>query len=294
MEYRREINSGIWHWFPNCSNWPTHAFVSMSTRPPNGEFCGECSAKDQSGHGHRMRYLRQGINVVRDINDIVRFIVIVIIIILLTFAVVFNRCQDQLRGFVRIVRFGEIPQDSIATEITRIPSATRAVPTWTPIPIATATPRPTPTPSPRPVPTSTSEPTPTPTGVKRTEEEIEATLISLGNDALRVRDVYDRDAKLAKVVESSLTYGQFHIAFWAAKNGTNAFDQSEMLDSVAMCMAFESDFSWARYVASFMINELMKQETYDRIFELEYKSLRQTPPPSCRSEDWLRMPNPNQ
>ena len=106
-------------------------------------------------------------------------------------------------------------------------------------------------------------------------------------------DANKRDTKLQKIVRDSLLSGQFYMALWAAQNAIDSDSQSSMLESVASCMAYEEEYDWARYVAGLMKNDDMKQQTLDKIFDLEHKSLRYTPPPSCRTSPWFRMPSGN-
>ena len=42
-EYRRRNDSGTWHWYRNCSNWPTGLDIEIKYRKPtSGELCNEC------------------------------------------------------------------------------------------------------------------------------------------------------------------------------------------------------------------------------------------------------------
>ena len=117
-----------------------------------------------------------------------------------------------------------------------------------PMPAPTTTPTPTSTPRPTSTPTSTPSPTPapTPTPIQKTENEIRETLISLGYQAMDSPTFSEQDAKLKEVVNESLSYGQLDLAFWAAKNGGFAANQSSMLAKVAECIAIEGKYELAR------------------------------------------------
>ena len=139
-----------------------------------------------------------------------------------------------------------------------------------------------------PIPTTTPEPTPTP--IQKTENEIRETLISLGYQAVGSPTNDEQDAKLKVVVNESLSYGQLDLALWAARNGALNANQSSMLAKVAECIAIEGEFELARRAARFIPLSQVEQQTLNKIFELEHKSLRETPPPSCRNHAWLVLP----
>ncbi len=46
-EYRKRMTSDTWHWFPNCTNWPTYAYVSKDKKPKKGDLCNQCRAKQK-------------------------------------------------------------------------------------------------------------------------------------------------------------------------------------------------------------------------------------------------------
>ena len=48
MPNRRKRTSDTWHFFRNCSNWPTSDYVEQESRPSSGEFDNECLAKQQA------------------------------------------------------------------------------------------------------------------------------------------------------------------------------------------------------------------------------------------------------
>ena len=172
-------------------------------------------------------------------------------------------------------------------------------PTQMQTPALTPSPTPTPHPTQPPVPTPTFTPTvtpttapsPTPTPFQRNENEVRETLISLGGQAMERGSSSEHDAKLEKVVRDSLLYGQFDLALWAARNGVGSSKTSSMLADVAYCIAIEGGYEWARYIAKLIPLYAVEQQTLNKIFDLEHRSLRETPPPSCRKVPWLTMPN---
>lgn len=48
-KYRRLRGSDTWHWCTNCSRWPALNYEEQTSRPPNGELCNECKAKEAAG-----------------------------------------------------------------------------------------------------------------------------------------------------------------------------------------------------------------------------------------------------
>jgi len=46
VEYRKRVDSDIWHWCENCSNWPTGDREARHTKPTSGKLCDECQRKD--------------------------------------------------------------------------------------------------------------------------------------------------------------------------------------------------------------------------------------------------------
>jgi len=50
--YRRLKGSGVWHYRPDCSNWPTKAeSVERKTAPDAKNICDECRAKEEHDKG---------------------------------------------------------------------------------------------------------------------------------------------------------------------------------------------------------------------------------------------------
>lgn len=47
-EYRKRRGSDTWHFCGSCPRWPTSDYTTPHTRPPTGELCGECKAKDRT------------------------------------------------------------------------------------------------------------------------------------------------------------------------------------------------------------------------------------------------------
>ena len=182
------------------------------------------------------------------------------------------------------------PAKSPAVHSSPTPTVTS---TPTPIPIATATPRPKPTQTPTPTPPPTPTPTPTPTyspSPTTTVEEVRGVLISLWHQSLRRSSSSNRDSGLKIVVSDAVHYGQYDIALGAAKQGSVSSNKSSMLVYVARCMAREGWFDWARHAADHVPNSGPQKTIRDEIFNLEHRSLRNTPPPLCRQVDWVRAP----
>ena len=44
VDYRRAVRTLVWHWNPNCENWPTKAYEVSKEPPANGHKCKECPA----------------------------------------------------------------------------------------------------------------------------------------------------------------------------------------------------------------------------------------------------------
>lgn len=44
-EFRQSKDSDLWHFCTNCSEWPTHDYISSETRPVSGKIDFECCAK---------------------------------------------------------------------------------------------------------------------------------------------------------------------------------------------------------------------------------------------------------
>jgi hypothetical protein len=48
MQYRRRRKRDVWHYRPDCSNWPAddaRTVIHSHGKPRSGEFCNECRAK---------------------------------------------------------------------------------------------------------------------------------------------------------------------------------------------------------------------------------------------------------
>ena len=47
-EYRRQRDTGIWHWKPECRGWPTNDYFSKQLKPDwtLGRLCPECKKID--------------------------------------------------------------------------------------------------------------------------------------------------------------------------------------------------------------------------------------------------------
>ena len=50
VEYRRKKESEMWHWCPDCSNWPTSNYIVSDSVPTNGDFDKECNLKEFAEH----------------------------------------------------------------------------------------------------------------------------------------------------------------------------------------------------------------------------------------------------
>jgi len=54
--YKKRKNSDVWHWYENCSNWPTYdyevQYVELFTEPNLECRCKECLAKERE-RNHR-------------------------------------------------------------------------------------------------------------------------------------------------------------------------------------------------------------------------------------------------
>ena len=48
-EYRKKIISDTWHFCTNCSQWPTHSYISSEQLPRGQTICNECIVKNQHG-----------------------------------------------------------------------------------------------------------------------------------------------------------------------------------------------------------------------------------------------------
>ena len=48
-EYRRTINTEIWHFCSNCSGWPTENYIVTKNFPLTYQICNDCLSKNQSG-----------------------------------------------------------------------------------------------------------------------------------------------------------------------------------------------------------------------------------------------------
>ncbi len=45
-KYRKRIDSDIWHWSEDCSNWPKENYAARSSKPTSGKLCDECKTKN--------------------------------------------------------------------------------------------------------------------------------------------------------------------------------------------------------------------------------------------------------
>lgn len=45
MEFRRQRGGTAWHWWPECSQWPTLDYEARSTAPTGGSMDKECQAR---------------------------------------------------------------------------------------------------------------------------------------------------------------------------------------------------------------------------------------------------------
>jgi hypothetical protein len=43
VDYRKAIQTDVWHWDSNCLKWPAKAFVCSYDKPTTGKLCNECS-----------------------------------------------------------------------------------------------------------------------------------------------------------------------------------------------------------------------------------------------------------
>lgn len=219
-------------------------------------------------------------------------------IVLLVVAVVVAVCSldNPVRRFAISIAppavqemFSETSQSRSPARDYQFPPTPSITPTPTPIPIATATPRATPTMTPTPTHTPTPTPTPRPTPT-RTVEEVRSVLISLWHQSLRRSTSSHRDTGLNTVVRDAVYYGQYDIALGSAKQGSLSSNKSSMLVYVARCMAREGWFEWARHAADHIPLSGPQQRIRDEIFDLEHRTLRNTPPPLCRQMSWVRAP----
>jgi hypothetical protein len=48
--YRRRRRRETWHWWSNCSNWPTEDYVERDSKPTYGELCDQCEAKQRNNN----------------------------------------------------------------------------------------------------------------------------------------------------------------------------------------------------------------------------------------------------
>ena len=167
-------------------------------------------------------------------------------------------------------------------------------PTITLIPTPPSTPTPTPslTLSPTPSPTPTPTPTPVSVAANRTVAEVRNTLNSLKREALKRGRSHDKDEGLKVVVDDAILHGQFDIAFEAAKYGE--YDKDQMLSRVARCIALEGEYQIARDVAGSIPSDYKRESVNEETFDLQYASMRGTPPPLCRKINWLSMPSSDQ
>lgn len=49
-KYRRKKDSDTWHFCTNCHLWPTTDYVEHEGKPPSGELCDECKAKESASN----------------------------------------------------------------------------------------------------------------------------------------------------------------------------------------------------------------------------------------------------
>lgn len=42
IDYRRAVGTDVWHWNPNCPNWPKQTFECTRHKPVTGEDCQQC------------------------------------------------------------------------------------------------------------------------------------------------------------------------------------------------------------------------------------------------------------
>ncbi len=210
---------------------------------------------------------------------------IVFSIITLIVHVLVERVLNNALDHAGLMVANSAPSSTLRLEATPYPT-----PTWTPIPLATVTPISTST----PMPTSTPESTPTPTpDLERIR--IRNILDTLFSDSIQMSYYLDRDAGLKRVVDESVHYGQFDIAFKAAKAGEYFINQSNMMAKVALCMAKEgwSDriwFDYARQAATHIEYYVTKESIQKQISDLDHSSLRDPAPGLYRRLDWLRAP----
>ena len=210
---------------------------------------------------------------------------IVLSIITLIVHVIVERALNNALDQVGLMVADGAPSSALQLEATPYP-----VPTWTPIPLATATPTPTST----PMPTSTPEPTPTPTPDFE-QIRIRNTLDRLFSDSVQMSYFLDRDAGLKRVVDEAIHYGQYDIAFKAAKAGEYFINQSNMTAKLALCLAKEgwSDRIWFEYARQTDVHIeyfVTKESIQKQISDLDYSSLRAPAPGPCRKVGWRRAP----
>jgi hypothetical protein len=48
--YRRRRRRETWHWWSNCSNWPTEDYVERDSKPTYGELCDQCEARQRNNN----------------------------------------------------------------------------------------------------------------------------------------------------------------------------------------------------------------------------------------------------
>lgn len=48
--YRKDMDSNTWHFFKECSQWPTSNYQVTYTKPDEEELCPECKSRKQSGN----------------------------------------------------------------------------------------------------------------------------------------------------------------------------------------------------------------------------------------------------
>ena len=198
-------------------------------------------------------------------------------LILIASLIVYDRGQQDFSSIPPIA-FVKDTWEGATDSIMPTPAITRPPPTVSPVP--TNTPRPAPT------------PTPTPALTLQSQKEIREILQSLRKQAQETVGIYNQDAKLRKIVDDGLLFGQYDIAFWAATDGGIVSTRSAMISDVVYCVAYEEEFVLARLIASTISDPDVQQKVLDDIFHLEHRKLRSIAlPPVCRKTDWLRLPN---
>ena len=47
-KYRRKRGSDTWHYYSNCTNWPTSDYDEQYSKPTTGELCNQCMDKEKN------------------------------------------------------------------------------------------------------------------------------------------------------------------------------------------------------------------------------------------------------